>query len=725
MMRKSTVERVAVWYAVVGGIWFGFAAAWGLFDSVGQGHNGSATAGIAAMGESMLRWHCVYPNWDWYRATPPTPADYYTHHPFGVFIATIPFLAVFGHHDFVTRLPAVLMSAATPPLLFATMRKRWGAVGAAVTACGFTVVPLALGYANFHSLEVMTLFGWVLFFFGQARFLETRKQRHLLLSLLGVVVAASADWPGYIAVGVLLGWAGLRAFVLPRRLTPRFDQFGYARWWALSVSVAVLALMVQLSLLIHADQLVDWLKAGSLRSMGPPRPLSAVLASREAWIDYSFTPLAILLGKIALPVSLLRIAAFRRDEEVYGLAVLTAAIAQYLAFPQGADVHIFWPHHFALYFAFALGTLVTTAGGVVRLVGRRLRWARPDTAGDVTALCLGALVALMMLPDGWRALVLFRATDGRYDDKGNAIRSGKDTIWVIEQFVRPRMLPGMQVDAHPSVQWYWEDSFAAAATERQVDEPPTELGPGNVSHPVFVARASLMTAEEQLRIAQRAHVRVYGDVWLVDELEPAAPLDAYRVQERDPNPVEWLLYGPEPVRSTTSAPDPFVTWEWRTHLGMPAAPPGSEPRTLDELRIAHNVAFAAHDEATAERLRERIESEIDRSVTARFHDGTRIVGVRVLGALGGGRIQVWFEAGDPPRSDAIFQLTSAVERPEPLSLVPASPVVREMVWTCPLRPLLWKQGFLYVSETPLLHRTGYERYSITRGKDEAVLAVVR
>jgi hypothetical protein len=719
-MSSRRVDRIAAWIAAVASVWFAFAAAWGLFASVNKGHNGSGSSGTLLMSEGMLRWHSFYPSWSWYTLTPPTPAEYYTHHPFGVFYLAVPFLAVIGHHDCLIRLPAVLMSAATPPMLYATMRERWGAVGAAATACGFTVVPLGLGYANFHSLEVMTLFGWVLFFLGQTRFIATKKRRWLVASLVGILFAASADWPGYVAVGALLGWGLFRGFILPKRLSPPFDRVLYARWWALSASTAVVVLVLFLAMFAHADRMGDWVESAFNRGAGQHPKLSTMLATRQPWIDYSFTPLAILIGKVAAPISVLRVIATRRDEEVYGLAVLIGAVVQYLGFPGGADIHFFWPHHFALYFAFALGAFVTTLGGVVRFVGDRFRWPGATTAGAMSALVLAVLVAVVMLPDGWRALVLLRATGGRYDDKGSPIFSGTDGIWVTERFIRPEMFPGMHVHAHPSMSWYWEDTWAAKATDIQAGAPPALLGPSNVEHPFFIARASAMRPEEQLQISKASHVRVYGDVWLVDEREAAAPIDAYRVEERDPNPIQWLLFGgADPVRSTADKPDPFLTWEWRTHMGWTGELPPLEPQTLDEQRIAHNSALSRDDGATAERFRERIEAQLDRTVIAKFDDGTRIAGVRFIPGMRA-RLEVWFEAGDQPRGDAVFLIHSAIERAEPLSLVPASPVVREMSWDVPMPPKLWKKGFLYVAETPLLHRTGFEQYTgVWRSRDNS------
>ncbi len=110
---------------------------------------------------------------------------------------------------------------------------------------------------------------------------------------------------------------------------------------------------------------------GATRGGGDSKPLSAVLEARKNWIDFSFTPLCIWLGKVAAPVCLARLVIFRQDEEAYALSLLVGATFQYVVFKEGADVHIFWPHYFAPYFALALAQLAGTVGAVV---ARVLRW---------------------------------------------------------------------------------------------------------------------------------------------------------------------------------------------------------------------------------------------------------------------------------------------------------------------------------------------------------------
>jgi hypothetical protein len=218
-----------------------------------------------------------------------------------------------------------------------------------------------------------------------------------------------------------------------------------------------------------------------------------------------------------------------------------------------------------------------------------------------------------------------------------------------------------------------------------------------------------MSGDEERRIAATAHVKIYGDVWVVDQREPAALVDAYSLHERNPNPFEWLVYGgTEPTRSITNKPDPWLTWEWRTHLGQPAEHPHGEPATIDELRIAHNVAIEAGDDAAAGRWQQRIEAQLDRSNATSFGPTVRLMGTRLTGGVQPS-VESWFECTSP-MSEAWFSVRSKIEARDPLSLIGPDPTDRDMAFPPTMPTKLWRPRYLYVTRTPLNHRIGRERY---------------
>jgi len=402
----------------------------------------------------------------------------------------------------------------------------------------------------------------------------------------------------------------------------------------------------------------------------------------------------------------------RRDEETYALGILFGAVVQYVAFRKGADVHIYWPHYFAAYFALALAELAGTLGVAGAWVVRRLRpigMNRVQLAGAL-GLAIGLLPTVAMAHDAVRSLGVWRRTGGRYDEHGSLMRSHIDLLYVLQEVVLPQMKRGAPIDAHRSVQWGWEFQWKSQAVGKEADAPA--VGAADVaSHPFWIARASGLTGDDQRKIAAAAHVRIYGDAWVVDQRERPAPVDAYSLNEREPNALEWLFYGgTEPMRSIGPTPDPWLTWEWRTHLGQPAVVPTGTPQTLDEMRIAHNVAVASGDQAGAGRWLQALEQPLDRTPATSFTSGLRLLGVRVTGGAQP-RVESWFEVGgDAPLGDATFDVRSTVEAQDPLSLIPPDPTDREMAYPPRIPTKLWRPGFVYMTDAVLNHRIGKERY---------------
>lgn len=708
--RTPAADRVARVVVAIASAWYAFTAVWGMFGIPGGGHYGAGSAADAMISEQIVRWKILYPAWDWYTGTAPAMARYVCHHPFGMNYISALCLWIFGHRDFVVHLPAVLLSVFIPPLLYGIAKERWGAPVGAVAAAAYAVVPIAVGFSGFWALETPCIFGTLLFFWGHSRHMTTGKDRYVLASLAGLGCACLGDWAGYLLVAPTLAWALLRAFVLPARLTPSVRVLPYARWWALSVAVVAVTLLFSIGLFYRADHVADWLASGDMRSSGAEAKLDDVLKARAHWIDFSFTPLAIFIGKLAAPVCLLRWLVTRRDEETYAPAFLVAAVIQYVAFKQGADVHIFWPHYFAAYFALSLAQLAATIASVAGWLARRFAPAAAAGVAAATGLAVGLLPVLAMAHDGVLSLWVWRRTGGRYDDNGTLVRSHIDMLSVLEQVVVPKMAPDGRIDVHPSANWGWEHQWKTQANATTVGLPAVG-GAGVETHPFYLARGSGLSSADATRIASVAHVRIYGDTWIVDQRERAAPLDAYSLNEREPNVLEWIFAnGTEPVRSVGAAPDPWLTWDWRIHLGQRADPPTGVPVTIDEMRIAHNVAVDRADAAAAERLLEQIERQLDRTVETRFTGGMRLLGVRLVRGVQP-RVEAWFEcSGGAPPGDAAFNVRSTVLARAPLSMIPPDVVDREMAWPPPMPTKLWRAGFLYKTETVLNHRIGRERY---------------
>ena len=366
-----------------------------------------------------------------FSAVAPTNQDYYCHHPWGVFWTTALLVRFFGAHDWVLRLAPITLSAATPPLVFLGARRLWGLPAGALAAAAFTVTPLAVAFADFNALEVPVMFGVSLTIWALVRFRETWRRRFLWVSLLGAGFALNTDWPAFLFVGTLLGVGLLRAALLARRMYEPIDQRRFWLWWALTAVLAGTVLLYYFVQFYRLDQLDTWLRQAATRSSGANLPLAAVLHARRHWIELGFTPLGIFLGKVALPVLLVRVLWMRRDLEVLPLAVLVMATLQYVVFKQGADVHVFWPQYFALYFAYAVGALVASLGALGAWLFRR--WERVGRWAPAAAFAVGFVSLVVMFPDAASALGYARRTGKRFDDGWRLIHQDADKIALARQ----------------------------------------------------------------------------------------------------------------------------------------------------------------------------------------------------------------------------------------------------------------------------------------------------
>ncbi|HSQ67052.1 MAG TPA: glycosyltransferase family 39 protein [Polyangiaceae bacterium] len=687
---------------MIGWAWFAFTAMWGMDCIPAGGHLGAGAAGTTLAAENSLRWHTVYPLWDWFGTSDPYPTGAMCHHPFGMYWLSAVSLRIFGHRDIAVNLPAVLMSIAMPPLLYAIGKHCWGPVAGAAAVLGYVLVPLMVGYSIFHNLEGLTIFGAALFYLGTVRYQAWGRRRDLAMFVVGALVTTSGDWVGYLILAPLLGWAFLRSFVLPSWMTPVIRQVRYHKWWALSVASAIVTLALWIWLFRRADKLGDWLGAGDMRGGAKDAPLATVLEARKAWIEFSFTPFVIALGKLGAVVACLRFVWKRRDEELLSLAMLFAATVQYVVFKRGADVHIFWPLYFVPYFALALAQMVATVQSGAALALGKLAPTSLRAAGAV-ALATVVLTSLILAPDGVRSLRVWRETGGRYDDKGALIRSHVDMLVVLRKLVVPHLHRGDRLAYQSGAAVGWEHAWV-------LDRDTIETEMPNSAHPFWVARASALGAARLKQLVQSYKVAIYGDTVLWTRGTTPGPVDAYSLGEHEPNLWQWMFTNNvEPVRDVADAPDDFLTWEWRTHLDQPATPPQRSPVTLDELRIAHNVAVSQGDDDAAERLRERIVGQLVRDPETHFEGGHELMGTRVTHGVQP-RLEVWFQAGGPTATDTTFQIRSHIVRRARLSLIPIDETDREMAWPPILSTKLWKKGFIYKFECNMNHRIGVEQY---------------
>ena len=255
----------------------------------------------------------------------PTPQLYYVHHPWGTYWVIGELTKLLGRHTFVPRLEPVILCVACPPLLYGIGRALWGPVPGALAALAYAVLPIVLAFGNFPGFEGPLIFGCLLTTWGYVRFQQRWRRRWMAVSLAGMLWSINCDWEAGLFAGAVLGTLLVTSYFMPRWFGA-VDARRFGQWWALSFCIVVLTVLAYLALREAHRRGRRVPEPGSQAREGQrPAPLCQVLAGRRYWIDVSFTPIAIVVGKIAAPIFLFRFLFLRRPAEIFPLAILLMA----------------------------------------------------------------------------------------------------------------------------------------------------------------------------------------------------------------------------------------------------------------------------------------------------------------------------------------------------------------------------------------------------------------
>ena len=667
-----------------------------------EGHYAS-TAAIGTGATNMWRWQTLFPITTLIDH-PPGPSNYYMHHPLGVFWTVALLGKVLTFSNWVLRLPALIYVTGTTWLLWRLGRELWGAIPGGLTALAYVALPITLGFANYHDLEQPVMFGCMLATWGYVRLLRTWRERYAIAGVFGFGLALNHDWPAYVWGAFFLFGLFVYGFLVPERLRRPLRPVSFSRFWAGMVVVAAWSIALEMYLMKSSGRISDLMASYFTRSAGGETPLETLLTARRYRIELMFSGLAIALGKLALPVMVAR-AAIKRDHfELLAMPMLMCAYLQYVSFRQGADVHIFWPHYFAPFFALGIGamavSIIELSGWVGRLVRGGVMRATFKRLAPWAALVAVGLPLALVLKDGLSLIRLARETGGRFAEAN--LDSDVDKVAVMRWFL-PRFPESVGVGYHPGVPATWSLQWETRPHLASANQPVTT--PAGDRTRLYMMDTRTASLADLRSAATHYHVHAIGRLWVMDRAEKPAPLDGYALDEREPSWWQWLWLGPvEPVRTVRWSP--WVTWEWRTMLGQPVSAPQGAPATTDEIRIAHNLAVEQHDDQGAARLRAMLQARFDLPRATLYEGGTSLIGsIHHRGARRG--LTLFFVAGHFD-ADSHFKVHAKVLRPPRLSTLPADPADLEIAGA-PIWPTtLWRRGHIYRFEIVYRKRPGTE-----------------
>ena len=696
---RSAEERVAHVLAISACVFFAAVALWEVAGPIPGGHFGSSAAAAIA-GENMLQWHkfAVVPD---YSPGLPPPDRYYCHHPYGIYIMAAFARLVFGHHWFTVRMPAVLCSIFSAPLVYLLGRAMWGIIPAAFATILFVVMPIDLAFSSFTNLEVPGIFFGLLFSWGTVRLWQTWRRRWIAVAAAGALGVAQADWVGLVFLAVIVGFSFMRVYVFPQRWYGRVNERRHAQWFAYAAAAAVGTFVLYIVLFVKVDHLTDLLDSYSSRTDGAGGKWDAIFTPRrKQWVAWMITRIGIGTILAGFPLSWVRLT--RRPAEIIPIAWTMAATFEYFVFNEAAEVHIFWPH---LY-----GPATALAGGVIvaSLLWARRRfvdvWSpeRRVLVGRVTGALLAVLMATplvlltrMTLPQ----LVQSRKTSGRYDDGGRFIETEADAAQFSEWATRGTP-PDTVLSLHSIPGFNFAGQYGGHRTIRLQDGP---------NDPLVIADARAMTPTEMSAIAKKSGVQIVGGFWRIDRKVKGPKLTALHYDEHQPGPLEWLFVsGTDLVRTIGPDADPFATWEWDNALGLDASTPSAAPGTFDEIRIAHNIAIARGDEKTAASLRARLLEKAGHVTDYAFTNDLHLIAEQVDTGSAVVVTFLWEAGKDFKKFEGYFDVKCKVTAKPPLWMSDTDFLEKDMSPTPIFRPSMYKARFLYAQRFIALHRIGTE-----------------
>jgi Dolichyl-phosphate-mannose-protein mannosyltransferase len=667
--------------ALLATVWMLAVATWEIAAPFGPGRE-AVSASVTLGGENMLRWGTGLPVTEHTLSTPTTDNVSFEH-PFGVYWTAALFRALFGHHDWVCRLPALLFSALTPGLVYALGRALYGPLAGGLAALAFVATPIALTTAQLNGFEVPLLFGALLACVGTVRMRQTGRRGWGVVAWLGMALSLNSDWPALGFVAALLSILLIRLFVF-RANRREFDAGARLFAWA---SVLTVTLIVYYAwVFFHAGRLpVAFTPAPDLILLKNDFGARALAARREL-LDSLFPPLIPAVTAVAVPAMIGRSLLLRRDVELVPLALFAMGALQLAWFNGKTELGMVLPHAFAGFFAISAGALFHAVTGLFAFGKRRLsRDSLPSVRFPWVALGLCAVPFGVLLPAALDALRASRKAGTSLTPEGSSTPVDRQLVAAFR---------------------FWSSRLAddaAVVLDRRV--APALWMPWVLGRPIrtkasawsrnkdrYVALDARYADSGELRTrAQASELLVLGPYFLFDRARPSGPASVFAIEQREPTLFERLFVSTNhAVREVVA--DPFHTYEVREVLGQTPNPaPGIAPRTWDQIRVAHNLAVSLGDVAGAAALRQRLVDSLDTRPATEYQDGTRLLGIR-LDRGASEMLHLYFESRGP--ADQRFVVRSRAPNEKPPALLRDEHAPELGAPSFPLRDS-WQIGYLY------------------------------
>ncbi len=532
----------------------------GLGDQWTRGHNGFNGSAYHLAARNTARWGDLFPLQYYTSRTPPTPADYYTHHPLAMHLHNVASFLLFGDHEASIRLVPALHSVLLLIALMLFVRRFWDPLVALLAGLIYLALPINGIFANMQNHPAGCLFWSLVGFTCYLRFQEERARlwagqarapwlRWMLGLFAATFMATAWEWPAYYtAFFTAVHWFSLG---LTRQVRSG------RRWWKLGGDVG---LLVPYGLWVLALAAFHFLLVRAF--VGDLHELGGTIGSRLniPWDRFMFTVRVVPELMFTWPVLVLSAVGFLRiawrlvrgrfqHRDLMLVSFCIGGILHFLIFKWSSIVHEYWLWT-TLPFA-----AVATATGLIDL-GRWLRANTPRILGRLRgtpwegriAVAAGLSVYLLLVPLFVRSIQLVP----RGKEVGGSMwfvaptrpggiekyDSGRPELRFADQ-VRSWTDRSTGVLYHDSIDRMRPESRFDTTLDREMTtvhttRPDDLVGPERlgITGWVFIAAASAVPPRDRAELAARHPWRQFGDYVMVDLRTDGPRVEVWRLEEQ-------------------------------------------------------------------------------------------------------------------------------------------------------------------------------------------------
>jgi len=329
------------------------------------GHNGYNGAAALQSARNTLRWGSIWPVQYHTADTKPSPSQYYTHAPQGLYWLVTISVAIFGDTELAVRIAPSIFSVLAALMLLIFLSKHYSRKTALIATLIYVMLPINSIYCNMSNHSTPNIFFALLMFDGYLEWKKKNRKRYLFECLAGFFGSLIIDWPGY-TMGICLG---IFAFYTALKPAPyRGFLFRKQILFALFIIATTLILFKGFFYWVEKTRGLDDLMNTLTERSSTTSILQSISNLYGTAVDYMY-PKIVRLPAMAWLIGIFIMHAMGKFKEshIAPLSFFVGAMGQYLLFPVSTILHHYWIWLFNPFVAIACAQVIEWVAETISL----------------------------------------------------------------------------------------------------------------------------------------------------------------------------------------------------------------------------------------------------------------------------------------------------------------------------------------------------------------------